>query len=139
MIEEGKTIIVFKKSKGFMSEGGRLHSDESYYVLKGVMTKEEALRKTVSWLDISMDTYRYQIDEGNESLIRQVERLIEQGFQVVKPIIKTVDKIPEGYIKVPIKEKYFLLVREIHEEPVLIEKREPSPEEIREMMKELFG
>ena len=132
--------VIFKKDENFVSEwGGNIHSDESYYAPKGIMTKEQARKEVVNWLGISMDTYRYQVDEGNEDLIKQVERLIEQGFQVVEPIIKITDNVPQGYIEVPIRKKYFSLMQEIHEKPALMKKMEPSPEEIKEMMKELFG
>jgi glutamyl/glutaminyl-tRNA synthetase len=125
--------------------GGRPHTEISYYTDEDVVTHDEAIRQALSWLGISWSDYCLQMDEENDELAKQVNRLVEEGFQKVEPDFENIDvrNLPKGYHEVPEQDEYYIFVREIHEEPHLLKlqemAKESSPEKIREMMKEMFG
>ena len=126
---------IIRKRTAFLGElGGRLHQEVEYYAPKGIYTHDEAFDKVLQFLSISRDTYQYEMDEENELLAEQVNRLFNKCFK--KCAISIVDgEVPPDYRKVPSLDLY-KEVCETKEKAKI--KSKSSKNNISDVMKDLF-
>ena len=136
-----RKVEIIRKTTSFLGElGERLHTEVEFYAPICVTTYNDAIGLILKWLNISWDTYQYEVkNKHNTELLKQVRDILNRGFEEVQPVIKDRNKLPNGYHKVPYAEKYYFLVKVIDEKPKLKGVKEPSPKNMKEIMKKLFG